>query len=219
MRAVNRLFLALASLPALAQTTGALESPAAPSSNVTFKLGGQVDSAQGQSLQGKATWTVSEAWTLFLLGTRSNLASTTQAPSPDGNATLTTTTSLGGDYSFGVFDLGLQYDHSEMSDLLTSRRTYLQPAFDLGSWRLGFEFSTRTTDFDRLRFNNLALNSAAGPVYVPGYADLNVRDTGLGANGEYNGEVWRPTRPTLTKAMGPSKATRTSPESGLPAGP
>jgi hypothetical protein len=129
--------------------------------------------------------------TLFISGVRSNLASTTQAPSPNGNATTTTTTSLGGDYFFGLFDLGLQFDHSDMSDLLVSRRYYLQPAFDGGAWRLGFELSTRTTAFDRLRFTGLSLNTAMGPVNVSGYADLSIRDTGLGANFEWNGDVWR----------------------------
>ena len=195
------MFLGLASLSAAAQSAEALallrstddlvpEPPRPP--DVIFKLGGQADSNQGQGYQGKVTWNASRALTLFLAGNRSSLASTTEAPSPDGNTTVTTTTTLGGSYLFGTFDLGLEFDHTNMSDLLTARRYYLQPGLVAGSWRIGFEFSTRKTDFETLRFNNLALNTPAGPIFVSGYADLHLSDTGIGASVEYDGEVWRP---------------------------
>lgn len=177
---------------ALAQAVDDLlvEAPRPP--DITFRLGGQVDSDQGKGFQGRITWNASRAWTLFVAGNRSNLASTTQAPSPDGNTTTTVTTTLGGSYLFGTFDLGLEYDHTDMSDLLVSRRYYLKPAFQGGAWRVGFEFSKRATDFDRLQFKSLTLNTPTGPIFISGYADLSVDDTGVGATCEYDGEVWRP---------------------------
>lgn len=190
--AVKGLLLAFATASAVAQSTAASAFSSPPPSSFTLKLGGQVDGGQGQAYQGKVTWNASECLTLFASGNRSSLASTTQAPSLNGNSTITTTGSFGGDYTFGPFDLGLQYDHSDMSDLLTSRRYYLQPAFEVGSWRLGFEGSIRTTDFERLQFKNVTINMVTGPMYVSGYADLSLHDTGLGANFDYNGKVWRP---------------------------
>ena len=187
---LKRLLFLLISWPLLAQTTDG-PKVAAPPPNLIFKFGGQVDSTQGKDVLGKVTWNANSALTLFLSGNQSSLASTTQAPSASGNPTTTTITSLGGSYLFGLFDLGLQYDHSNMSDLLTSRRYYLQPAFDGGSWRVGFEGSIRTTDFDRLHFTGRTINTPTGPVAVTGYADLSIRDTGLGANVEWNGEIWR----------------------------
>jgi hypothetical protein len=184
--------LLLACLSALAQAAPEPESASLSSPNLILKLGGQIDSAQGQDLHGKVTWGATEALTLSLSGDRSNLAATTQAPSPNGNATITTITSLGLDYAFGAFDLGLQYDHSDMSDLLTSRRYYLQPAIEIDSWRFGLELSTRTTTFDPIHFRGIPINTASGPVFVTGYADLDVRDTGLGASCKYDGKVWRP---------------------------
>lgn len=186
------ILLLLASLPALAQTTADLEPIPPLPPNLTLRLGGLADSTEGHDLHGKLTWKASGALTLFLSGVRSNLASTIQAPSPNGTTTTTTTSSLGGDYAFGRFDLGLRYDHSDMTDLLTSRRYALQPAFDADAWRIGFEFSTRTTAFDRLRFTSLPINTPSGPVYVAGYADLSVSDTGLGVSLDHYGEVWRP---------------------------
>jgi len=190
---VKRILLGLASLAAMAQSTDDLDllSPPPPSPNLTFKLGGQADSAQGQAFHGKVTWSASQALTLFTSGDKSNLASTTQAPSPNGNSTTTSTTSLGGAYSFGLVDLGLQYDHSDMSDLLSSERYTFQPALDGGTWRFGLEFSTRKTAFDRLPFRSLTLNTPTGSFTASGYADLNVSDTGLGANFELGGDVWR----------------------------
>ncbi len=182
----------LATLPILAQSTEPQEPAAPPPPNLTFKLGGLVDSSHGQDWRGRLTWQASDAFTLFISGDRSGLASTTEAPSPSGSNTITTSTSLGGSYLFGWFELGLQVDHSTMSDLLTSRRINLLPAFEWGSWRLGLEFSARTTDFDRLVFRGRTINTPSGPVTVSGYADLDVKDTGLGATLEYGGEVWRP---------------------------
>jgi len=189
---VKWIVLVAASLPALAQSSAELEPVPIRPPNLTLKLGGVADSAEGRDLHGKLTWSPSSSLTLFLSGVRSNLASTAQAPTPDGTTTTTTTTSLGGDYSFGVFDLGLRYDQTDMSDLLTYKRYALQPAFDMGAWRLGFEFSTRTTVFDRLNFTSRPITTPTGIVYVTGYADLRVTDTGLGANLDYLGEVWRP---------------------------
>jgi hypothetical protein len=191
---VKQILLALVSLPMLAQSLPDPDLDPALSivSRLTCKLGTQIDDAQGQAIQGKVTWLANQALTMFLAGSRSNLASTSQAPSPNGNSTITTTTSLGGDYPLGRLDLGLQYDHSVMSDLLTSSRYCFQPAIEMGSWQFGFEGSLRATDFDRLNFKNLLINTVAGPVRVSGYADLSLRDTGLGANVAYNGETWRP---------------------------
>lgn len=186
------IFWTLATLPILAQSTETQESKASPPPSLILKLGGLVDSTQGRDWRGRLTWQAGEAFTAFISGDRSGLASTTTAPSPSGNNTITTTTSLGGSYLFGWFELGLQVDHSIMSDLLVSRRAYLLPAFELGSWRLGLEYSSRTTDFDRLQFKGRTINTPTGPVTVSGYADLNVKDTGLGATLEYDGEVWRP---------------------------
>lgn len=183
--------MALATLPALAQTASEPVPASPPPPSFIFKLGGQFDGAQGRALQGKVTWNASEALTLFISGVRSNLAATSQTTPPNGNETLATTASLGGDYLFGLFDLGLQVDHSEMTDLLASRRYYFQPAFETGRWRLGFEWSRRTTDFDRLHFRNLVISTDSGPLYVSGYADMSLQDTGLGANLEYSGDVWR----------------------------
>lgn len=186
------ILLVAASLPALAQSSAEpLPTPSRPP-NLTLKLGGLADSAEGRDLHGKLTWSPSGSLTLFLSGVRSNLASTAQAPSPDGTTTTTTTTSLGGDRSFGVFDLGLRYDQTDMSNLLAYKRYAFLPAFDMGAWRLGFEFSTRTTEFDRLRFTSRPIMTPTGIVYVTGYADLRVTDTGIGANLDYLGEVWRP---------------------------
>lgn len=184
--------LAAASLPALAQSSAELAITPPPPPNLTLKLGGLADSSEGHDLHGKLTWSASGALTLFLSGVKSNLASTTQAPSPAGTTTTTTTTSLGGDRSFGVFDLGLRHDRTDMSDLLAYDRYVFLPAFDIGAWRLGFELSRRTTEFDRLRFTSRPINTPTGIVYVTGYADLRVTDTGLGANLDYLGEVWRP---------------------------
>jgi hypothetical protein len=181
----------LATLPILAQSTETPE-PAAPPPSLIFKLSGLADSTHGQDWRGRFTWQASDAFNMFISGDRSGLASTTEAPSPSGNNTITTSTSLGGSYVFGRFELGLQYDHSTMSDLLASHRIYVLPAFELGSWRLGLECSSRTTDFDRLQFKGRTINTPTGPVTVSGYADLNVKDTGLGATLEYDGEVWRP---------------------------
>ena len=188
------MLLALATLPVLAQTVPDLDPIEAldPSpSQLTLKLGGQADSAQGGKYQAKVIWNATPDLTLFLSGDRSNLESTSQAPSPSGTSTVTTTTGLGGAYLFGLFDLGLQYDHSDMSDLLTSQRYYLQPALDGGTWRFGLEFSTRKTVFDRLKFTGRTINTPSGPVTVSGYADLHLSDTGQGANFEFGGDVWR----------------------------
>lgn len=182
----------LAALPMLAQSTEAQEPTAPPLPNLTLKLGGLVDSTQGQDWRGRLSWQASESFTMFISGDRSGLASTTEAPSPSGSHTITTSTSLGGSYLFGWFELGLQYDHSTMSDLLASRRINLLPAFEWNAWRLGLELSSRTTDFDRLVFRGRTINTPSGPVTVSGYADLNVKDTGLGATLEYDGEIWRP---------------------------
>jgi hypothetical protein len=189
---VKRLLWALACLPALAQSTDAVVPGPSLPPNVILKLGGLAESPQGSAFRGKLTWAADSALTLFISGERSNLPSTSQAPSVNGSATITTTASLGGEYAFGAFSLGLQYDHSEMSDLLVSRRYYLQPALELGPWRLGVEVSTRSTDFDRLRFSGLTINTPTGPVTVTGYADLSLHDTGFGANCEYDGDIWRP---------------------------
>jgi hypothetical protein len=184
--------LLAASLPVLAQSNAELEPAPSRPPNLTFKLGGLADSADGRDLHGKLTWSPSSSLTLFLSGVRSDLASTAQAPSPDGTTTTTTTMSLGGDRSFGMFDLGMRYDQTDMSDLLAYKRYAFLPAFDVGAWRLGFELSRRTTEFDRLRFISRPINTPTGIVYVTGYADLRVTDTGLGANVDYLGEVWRP---------------------------
>lgn len=184
--------LVAATLPALAQSMPGLEPARSRPPNLTLKLGGLADTAEGRDLHGRLTWSLSGSSTLFLAGVRSNLASTAQAPSPDGTTTTTTTTSLGGDHSFGVFDLGLRYDQTDLSNLLAYKRYVLQPAFDLGAWRLGFEVSTRTTEFDRLHFTSRPITTPTGIVYVTGYADLRVTDTGLGANVDYLGEVWHP---------------------------
>jgi hypothetical protein len=188
---VKWIVLVAASLPALAQSMPGLETAPSRPPNLTLKLGGLVDSAEGRDLHGRLSWSPSGSLTLFLSGVRSNLASTVQAPSPDGSTTTTTTTSLGGDQSFGMFDLGLRYDQTDMSNLLTYKRFAIQPAFDVGDWRLGFELSTRTTEFDRLHFTSRPISTPTGTVYVTGYADLRVTDTGLGANVDYLGEVWR----------------------------
>ncbi len=190
---MKQLFLGLLAASAWAQpavdTDPELALPTAP--KVIVKLGGEADSAQGRKYLGKVTWNATRHLTLFLSGDRSNLASTNQAPSPNGNATTTTTTSLGGSYYWGLAELGLQVDRSTMSDLLSSRRTYLQPALDGGTWRLGLELSTRRTDFDRLRFTGRTITTPTGPVTVSGYADLNLSDRGVGGNFEFGGEVWR----------------------------
>ncbi len=189
---MKQLFLGLLAASAWAQpavdTDPELALPTAP--KVIVKLGGEADSAQGRKYLGKVTWNATRNLTLFLSGDRSNLASTNQAPSPNGNAT-TTTTSMGGSYYWGLAELGLQVDRSTMSDLLSSRRTYLQPALDGGTWRLGLELSTRRTDFDRLRFTGRTITTPTGPVTVSGYADLNLSDRGVGGNFEFGGEVWR----------------------------
>lgn len=185
------MFLA-ASLPVLAQSSSEPAPPAPRPPNLIFKLGGLTDSSGGHDLHGKLTWNASGALTLFFSGVQSNLASTAQAPSPNGDTTTTTTTSLGGDHAWGAFDLGLRYDHTDMSDLLAYQRYAVLPAFDIGDWRLSFEWSTRTTEFDRLRFISRPINTPTGVVYVTGYADLRVSDTGLGINLDYLGEVWRP---------------------------
>jgi len=176
----------------LAQSIETQESAAPPPPTLIFKLSGLVDSSHGQDWRGRLTWQASDAFTLFISGNRSGLASTTEAPSPSGSNTITTSTSLGGSYLFGWFELGLQYDHSTMSDLLASRRINVLPAVEWGSWRLSLEFSSRTTDFDRLEFRGRTINTPSGPVTVSGYADLNIKDTGLGATLEYIGDVWRP---------------------------
>jgi len=184
---LRRLLVGLTALHALAQST----PDSKPTPHLVFKLGAQADSAQGRAYQGKLTWLAGEALTLFLAGDQSNLQATSQPAGPGGSST-TTTASLGGDYSFGIFDLGLRVDHALMSDLLSSNRYSLLPAFEFGAWRLGFEGSTRTTDFDRLEFTGRPIPTPSGTVYVTGYADLNLRDTGYGASLDYNGEVWRP---------------------------
>jgi hypothetical protein len=190
---VKQLFLGLLAVSAWAQSVAdtdlELALPAAP--KVILRLGGEADSAQGRKYQGKVTWNATRKLTLFLSGDRSNLASTNQAPSPNGNATTTTTTSLGGSYYWGLAELGAQIDRSTMSDLLSSQRTYLQPSLDGGTWRLGLELSTRRTDFDRLRFTGRTITTPTGPATVSGYADLNLRDRGVGGNFEFGGEVWR----------------------------
>jgi len=188
---VKMVCLALAALSLVAQSADSPPPPAPLPPDLTFKVGGQTDSAQGTAFQGKVSWNPTRALTLFVSADRSNLASTTEAPSPSGSTTTTTTTSLGGEAAFGLFCLGAQYDRSDMTDLLTSQRYYLQPALDGGTWRIGLEFSTRRTTFDRLQFRNLILATPTGPVYVSGYADLDLSDTGLGANLEFSGEIWR----------------------------
>jgi len=188
---VKWILLVAASLPALAQAMPRLEPAPSRPPNLTLKLGGLADSAEGRDVHGRLSWSPSGSLTLFLSGVRSDLASTAQASSPDGTTTTTTTTSLGGEYAFSVFDLGLRYDQTAMSNLLTYERFALQPAFDMGAWRFGFELSTRTTEFDRLHFTSRPINTPTGTVYVTGYADLRVTDTGLGANVDYLGEVWR----------------------------
>jgi hypothetical protein len=182
------LILLLASLSALAQS---LPGPEPAPQTLILKLGTQADSAQGRATQGKLLWLPSESLTLFLAGDQSSLEATSQPSVPEGNRT-TTTWSLGGDYAFGAFDLGMRFDQAVMSDQLTSRRYTLLPAFDLGAWRLGFEVSTRRTDFDRLTFTGRPIPTPSGTLYVTGYADLYLRDTGYGASLDYNGRVWRP---------------------------
>lgn len=189
---MKSILLAAAALPVLAQSTSDLAIPAPRPPNLTLKLGGLADSAGGQDLHGKLTWSPRGGPTLFIAAVRSDLASTAQAPSPSGAPTTTTTLSLGGDRSFGMLDLGLQYDQTDMSDLLAYKRYALLPAFDVGAWRLGLELSTRTTEFDRLHFISRPINTPTGVVYVTGYADLRITDTGLGVNFDYLGEVWRP---------------------------
>ena len=184
--------LVAASLPVLAQSSAEPEPAPYRPPNLTLKLGGLADSAEGRDLHGKLTWNPSGVLSLFISGVRSNLASTAQAPSPDGSSTTATTTSLGGNHSFGVFDLALRYDQTDLSGLLAYKRYAFQPALDLGAWRLGFEFSTRTTEFDRISFTSRPINTPTGIVYVTGYADLRVTDRGIGANLDYLGEVWRP---------------------------
>ncbi len=186
---MKQLFLGLASLPALAQSLEVL--PPAPPPDLTFRVGGRVDSNHGSDLQGRLTWNPSRASTLFLSGTRSTLASTTEAPSPDGNTTTTTTTTLGGGHAFGAFYLGLQGDHSAMSGLLSSNRVTLQPALEGSAWRFGLELSARKTDFDRLQFRNITIPTLNGPVIVTGYADLDLSDTGLGGSLDYFSGDWR----------------------------
>lgn len=186
------ILLALAALPILAQSAADPEPSAPRPEHLILKVGGLADTGNGRDLHGKLTWRASSALTLYVSGTSSNLASTTQAPSPNGSSTTTTTTSLGGAYAFGLLELGLRCDRTTMSALLASRRYTLLPAFELGAWRIGVEFSQRSTDFDALRFTALPIMTPGGTVYVTGYADLGVSDTGLGASVDYQGEVWRP---------------------------
>lgn len=183
------LLLGLASLSAMAQSLEDLVLASSPAPDVILKFGGQADSTQGHGYQGKVTWNPSKALTLFLSGEKSNLAAAQPVPSSDGNTS--TTASLGGGVFWGALFLGLQYEHSELSDLLTSRRYTFQPLLEKGNWRFGLEFSARTTDFDRLQFNNLILNTPNGPLFITGYADLNLSDTGLGGTCEYEGDTWR----------------------------
>lgn len=181
----------LASISALALSAADQETSSPPSPDLTFKLGGQVDNTFGNEFFGKVDWIASKALNFSLFGDRFDLASSNAAPSPDGSATITTTVSLGGGYSFGLFYLGLQYSHVDMSNLLTSKRYFLQPALDGGTWRLGLEFSSRKTDFDPFQFKSQAIKSPTGPIYVTGYADLNLSDTGVGVNAEFGNQMWR----------------------------
>ncbi len=186
---VKGLLLGLASLSAMAQSLEDLVLASSSAPDVILKISGQADSAQGNGYQGKVTWNANKALTLFLSGEKSNLATTQPVPSPNGNTS--TGFSLGGGVLWGAVFLGLQYEHSELSDLLTSRRYTFQPLLEKGNWRFGLEFSTRTTDFDRLQFTNLTLNTPSGPLFITGYADLNLSDTGLGGTCEYEGDTWR----------------------------
>lgn len=185
----------LAALPLVAQeaqdlTDLELAALLHPPPTVTLRVAGVQDDAQGTSLQGRLTWQPTRRFSVFVSGGRSDLASTTQAPSPDGTTTTTTLASLGGERSFGTLHLGLRGDHARLSGLLASNRIALLPAMDVGAWRIGLELSTRSTDFDRLQFRDVVLNTPTGPVTVTGYADLEVRDTGLGLDLDRTGEIW-----------------------------
>jgi hypothetical protein len=178
-------------MAALALPAADQETASPPSPDLTFKIGGQADNAQGSDLLGRIDWNANKALNVYLAGDRFNLASSSAAPSPDGSATITTTASLGGGYSFGLFYLGLQYSQVDLSKLLASRRYCLQPALDGGSWRLGLEGSRRKTDFDQFQFKSQAIKAPTGPIYVTGYADLGLSDTGVGVNAECGYQVWR----------------------------
>ncbi|BDU71523.1 hypothetical protein [Mesoterricola silvestris] len=188
---MKRFLSGMASLTAFALPAADPDAAPPPAPDLTLRLGGQADNAHGSDFQGRFDWNATKALNLFLGGDRFNLPSTPAAPSPDGSATLTTTASLGGGYAFGLFCLGLHYTQVDMSKLLTSRRYFLQPALDGGTWRLGLEFSRRTTDFDPVQFRSQAIKSPTGPTYVTGYADMNLSDTGVGIDAEVRTSVWR----------------------------
>lgn len=158
--------------------------------DLSLFLNAQRDDAKGQGLQGRLTWAPSAAWTLFLAGGQSR-SSFPPPASPNGMVPESRTGALGVDFLGGRFGLGAQVEQSSQSDLLASRRFILEPALQMESWRLVLSLSSRTTDFDRLSFNDLPITVLNTTFLVTGTADLTLRDTGVGLRAEYEGLRWR----------------------------